>query len=516
MQHPIDRQPLSPAERLVLVAACALPLILLWGPPLYPIDEGRAAAAAVLGHASGSPLLDALHAGLARLAPEALWILRLPSALAHACLLLVLFAWARPSLGARGATIAVALAGTMPIAIAAARLAGPDAIVAAAIAGQCAIASRFPRASMPSAPLALTGFWGLGALAVLVGGSIGFVGAMSVLLWLAASGTRGDALRRLRPLVGCIVLACAAAGLLLAGGSPAPERGGAILLSLGPAWIPLVALLGAWPASALLSAGALRRLPTRAAAGDEPALACHALVSALAWPIAESLVRGSAALQALSLIVAPTALLGATAVEAWLRGTAGSMRVGMRLAGSATALSLGLLAAALAASHDLPELWVFAIPLAILPLAVVGGMALARSHRGLAGRGLAVAWIGVAAAWTLVFGIETRFVAASGADRLLMRMEELFAFDRPAILLVGFEDGAIAALHEGPVMVAEDLGPLPGLLEAGQAGIVLVRADLVGGFMERTPELTRLLEPIGTWTRWYRDPIRIFVVRSTP
>jgi hypothetical protein len=43
-----------------------------------------------------------------------------------------------------------------------------------------------------------------------------------------------------------------------------------------------------------------------------------------------------------------------------------------------------------------------------------------------------------------------------------------------------------------------------------------VRADLVGDFMEETPELTRLLEPIGTWTRWYRDPIRIFVVRAAP
>lgn len=502
-----------------MVAACALPLVLLWGPPPYPVDEGRAAAAAVLGHASGSPLLDALHAGLARLAPDALWILRLPSALSHACLLLALFAWARPSLGPRGATIAVAVAGTMPIAIATARLAGPDAIVAAAIAGQCAIASRCVQTGIPGSRLARCGFWGLGAFAILIGGTVGLVGVVAVLLWLAASRAPmplGDRLRELRPLVGGIVLIAAAGGLLLAGGSLAPERGGAILPALGPAWIPLVALLGAWPASALLSAGALRRMPASATAGDTTALACHTLVVALAWPIAEAIVRGSAAPQALAPIVAPAALLAAAAIEAWLRGADGAVRVGVRLASSATALFLGLLAASLAASHDLPELWVFAIPLAILPFAALGGVALARSDRRLAARGLAVAWVGIVAAWTLLFGIETRFVAATGADRMLGRMEELFAFDRPAILLVGFDDGAIAALHDGPVTVAEDLTPLPELVGSGSAAIVLVRADLVGGLMERTPERTRLLEPIGTWTRWYRDPIRIFVVRSLP
>ncbi|MBL9147609.1 MAG: glycosyltransferase family 39 protein [Phycisphaerae bacterium] len=556
---PSDARPLTLAERLVVAASVALVWVLAWGHPLYPPDEGRYGSVAAtmadggsLGawivpffrgepHLTKPPLIYWLQALGVEVFGRTAFAVRLPSLLATSAALLVLFAWMRRGFGTRPAVLSVALAAVMPLTLIVGRLATTDALLS--LAWIAMLASAWTAIGAPTAPprarsLAVVAFWCAFAVGLLTKGpaAIGPLGIVTV--WLLLAG-RGRDVARLRPFVGLplalLPLVAWIVALALDPRTPLGEAGslwwketfgralGSANLRPEPFWYYLVVVAaGAFPATTFLALPLynLRLGATVAAfrAGDLRALL---LVAAILPMLAFSVSVGKLATYMLP-VMAPIAALAALTLEGWLRGTFDAPVDGYRppevrrtFAIVATLIFATELGLAIYVFDRAPDLLGVAIPLAIAPIGAWILVGLWRRGLRLRGQGLAVAWVAMALAWTLRFGIETRFLAPMGAPALLERVRDLFGTDKVRVATIGFDDPTIAFYNDGRVTF-EDVDPAH-LLEWGSIDetlVVLVPVARVEALIDEHPEVTRRLEPVATWQRFFAHPTRVFVLRA--
>jgi hypothetical protein len=221
-------------------------------------------------------------------------------------------------------------------------------------------------------------------------------------------------------------------------------------------------------------------------------------------------------------VAAPIAGLVALTLERWLRGAFDAPVDGYRppdvrftFAIAASIVFAVELALSIRVFDLAPDLVGFAVPLAIAPIGAWIQVALWRRGLRLRAQGIAVAWVALALAWTLRFGIETRFAAPMGAPALLARIDELFGDERIHVATIGFNDPTFTFYNDG-LTTFEDVDP-DHLLDAGGLGasiVVLVPLERVDALIEEHPEVTRLLDPVATWRRWFGQPTRVFVLRA--
>lgn len=551
-----DRRPLSGPERLLLAAAVLLVWFLAWGHPLMPPDEGRYGSVAARMAETGEWLVPQFQ-GRAHLTkpPLTYWLqavgvtafgrtemaVRWPSLLATSLTLLALFAWTRRVLGTRPALIATAIASVMPYVLVVGRLANTDALVA--LFWTVALAAGHRLMSEPDAPRqerlrSACLLWSAVALGFLTKREVAFgplliLGAWALLAW------RPRDLLRLRPFVG-LPLALLPFGLwtgliLLRH----PEAGqiwwdetigrvtGEKDLRAEPWWFYIPIFLGGmYPASTMLvlpwfnlswrtALGAFRT-------GEFRAL----LLIAILFPfLGFSVSTGKLATYLLPL-AAPTAILTAITIERWLRGEfdGGALASGYRppdvrrtLAVVAILVFVGELTAAFVAAEAVPELWPLVIPLAIAPIGCITCWRL--WNAGLTARlqGLLVGWCGLALAWTIVFGIQTRFTSPMGADQVIAYAERSFGVTKPDVVLIGFVDPTIEFYNQGhPTRWADSLASLAKRNDLTSPAIVLIDERLLDDQFEealtKAPGLAMRLSPMGTWTRWFGKRTKILVL----
>lgn len=544
-----DRRRLHRGERALLVAACMLPWVLAWATPLYPPDEGRYGSVAAAMAEAGSWLVPVFEGRVHLTKPPLIYWLqglgvlalgrtelavRLPSLLATSGCLLVLFSFARTALGTRPAVIAVALTSVMPLTVVMGRLATTDATLALMWLVMIATAYRALAEERRTSirPWTIILFWLAFALGLLTKGPAALGPLLILTAWQALAGTPGRLLR-LRPALG---FPAALAPLAAWGFLVASTTEGAVAIWAGetlgrlrgegkthpePWWFYLpVALGGLYPATGMMVLPWLNCSWTAAwrvlRSGDVRALA---LIAVLAPLFGLSLSSGKLASYILPL-AAPAGLLAAITIERWLRGEFDRAGSGVRPPDvrittlvAALLIFVGAGAAAFALRDRVADLWIWMLPLAFLPLSAAACAVLWPAGDAARLGGLAIAWVGIASAWTLGFGLEARYVSPLGSDRMLARMRELFALrENPEVLALGFSDPTIQFYNGGrPTIAIETLAPLREGWPAEEGRILLVDPKW-GDVLTPTPDVARHLEPVGTWTRWPSRPIRVFYV----
>ncbi len=551
-----DTRPLLTRERLVLAASVLLVWFLAWAYPLLPPDEGRYGSVSATMAESGNWLVPEFR-GKAHLTkpPLTYWLqgigvvamgrtelaVRWPSLVATSLGLLVLFRFARRTLGTRPALVATALASCMPLVLVVGRLANTDALLALAwivmLDEGHAIATDDSRRT-PWGRLLV--FWLALAFGFMVKGPAA-LGPLIVLgAWLAMAG-RGDRLLQFQPFLGFPLAAIPAAiwiGFVLHSYPSAKQLWwdetfgrvtGEKSLRAEPWWFYLpVYLAGLYPATTMLAVPFLNLRPKAAWAilrsGDVRSLAILAVVLPL---VGLSLSTGKMPTYLLPL-AAPTAILVAITIERWLDGSFDRRDrldgyrppdVRLTLAVVACIVFLGQLGASIYAAESAPELWALVVPLAIVPIACITMATVWKQGSRARWQGLAVAWLGFAASWTVVFGIVARYVPSMGSAYLLAELRPLLGTERPRMATVGFLDPTIAFYNGGQATI--ELADLAGLPQATSdqpdlPTVVLLRASRAEETLAACPEVARRLEPLGTWTRWFASPTRFYLLTRSP
>jgi 4-amino-4-deoxy-L-arabinose transferase-like glycosyltransferase len=564
----VHRRPLTVPERIVVVASIVLVWFLAWAHPLYPPDEGRYGAAAA-AMAEGGDWLVPTHRGAPHLTkpPLAYWLqavgvealgrtelaVRWPSLAATSLVLVVLFWFARRTLGTRPAVVAVAVAGVMPYVLVVGRLATTDALVALSWFTALAVGYLLAERRAPTIP-ALVAFWGAIGFGVLAKGPVGLAPCIILGTWLLLARRFRD-VARFQPWFG-LPLAILPVGWWIWSVVHLHENLGRLWwdetigrvtgendLRVQPWWFYLPLFLGGlYPATAMLVLPVFNLRPRDClpffTAGDLRALL---LIAVLLPLVGFSLSTGKLATYLLPL-APPLALLVAITIERWLAGQfdANGRLVAPRDAGAphftapdvrrtlavaSIVVFLVQLGLALWIAHLVPDLWPLVLPLAVAPLCMVvlwrcwngGGATEPAAVAAVRLRGLAVAWFGLAAAWTITFGIETRYTTLMSSRTMLARLETQLGVTRPDVVLVGFRDPTIAFYNGG--REPREIGTfahLPTLGTLTLPAIVLVEEHKFERLAEHAPPAAQLLEPFGTWTKWFGDRIRIFILPVQP
>lgn len=557
---PPEHRPLLSVERLIVIASLALVWFLAWGHPLIPPDEGRYGSVAARMVETGDWLVPEFQ-GKAHLTkpPLTYWLqavgvgifgrtemaVRWPSLLATSGTLLALFLFARRSLGTRPAVMAVALAGVMPYVLFVGRLANTDALLAcmwmiALAAGQRLIVDESLQGGARFRVAAV--LWAAIGLGFLTKREVALGPLLILAAWLLLARRPKDLLR-LHPFAGfpIAVLPFALWTALIVARHPDAARiwwdetigrvTGEKDLRAEPWWfyVPIF-FAGMYPASAMLVlpganigfGKAIRALT----AGDLRAL----LLLAILFPfLGFSISTGKLATYLLPL-APPTAMLVAITLERWLRGGFDEPIAGVRppdvrrtLGICASLVFLGELGGAIAVSHVVPELWALVLPLALAPIGCIVCWMLWRRGRTARAQGMAIAWLGLAATWTVSFAIQTRMASPMGAPHVLAFLDRQFDVREPDVIAIGFVDPTIEFYNRRPTRYVSSFTAIDELKDLRYPAIVLLdervaEAELDRALTHATTSPTSAaarLEPLGaTWTRWFNKRVKLIAVRA--